>query len=250
MDGGTEVLDILICEDIDEQRENLNKIIDFVICKENLNAKIAVSAKDPNRIIDYVDTNRGVGVYILDIDLRCRMNGIQLAEKIRKVDQEGFIIFVTTHAEMSYLTFKYKVEAMDYIIKDDFEELKRKINECLVEAHKRYLSRHENGNSDYFILSVNDRMINIRFNDILFFETSDTVHKVVVHAVNEQLEFYAKLKDIEAKLDSRFYRCHKAFIVNKNNIHSIDKGSRVIHMTNGEECLISIRALKALLNEI
>jgi two-component system, LytTR family, response regulator AgrA len=250
MDGGTAMLNIYICEDNDVQRENFNKIVDFAISRDDLNAHIAVSTKDPDKIIDYVDTHRGVGVYILDIDLRCDINGIQLGEKIRKLDQEGFIIFATTHAEMSYLTFKYKVEAMDYIIKEDFADLKTRIEECLLEAHTRYISKIKNGNSDNFVLDINDRIISIKFDDILFFETSDTVHKVRVHAVNKQLEFYAQLKDIEEKLDNRFYRCHKAFIVNRNNIQGIDKLNRIIHMTNGENCLVSVRALKGLLKSI
>lgn len=49
------------------------------------------------------------------------MNGFELAQEIRKFDPRGFIIFITTHAELSYMTFTYKVEALDYIIKDDID---------------------------------------------------------------------------------------------------------------------------------
>ena len=33
-----------------------------------------------------------------------------------------------THAEMSYLTFLYKVEAMDYIIKDNYKNISKRMN--------------------------------------------------------------------------------------------------------------------------
>ena len=55
-------------------------------------------------------------------DLGADINGINLGEEIRQLDPTGYIIFITTHAELSHLTFKYKVEALDYIIKDDFSE--------------------------------------------------------------------------------------------------------------------------------
>ena len=60
------------------------------------------------------------------------------------------------------------------------------------------------------------------------------------------MEFYGKMKDLEGKLDQRFYRCHRSFIVNTTNIKSVDIQNRIVHMVNGEECLISSRLLKGL----
>ncbi|WP_241960035.1 PfkB family carbohydrate kinase, partial [Staphylococcus gallinarum] len=42
----------------------------------------------------------------------------KLASEIRKHDPVGNIIFVTSHSELTYLTFVYKVAAMDFIFKD------------------------------------------------------------------------------------------------------------------------------------
>ena len=55
------------------------------------------------------------------------MNGIKLGSEIRKHDPVGNIIFVTSHSELTYLTFVYKVAAMDFIFKDDPSELKTKL---------------------------------------------------------------------------------------------------------------------------
>ena len=54
-----------------------------------------------------------------------------MAEKIRDIDSLGYIIFITTHSELTYLTFKYRVEAMDFILKDNVNEIDFRINECL-----------------------------------------------------------------------------------------------------------------------
>ena len=54
-----------------------------------------------------------------DIQLEADINGIKLGSEIRKYDPIGNIIFVTSHSELTYLTFVYKVSAMDFIFKDD-----------------------------------------------------------------------------------------------------------------------------------
>ena len=66
-----------------------------------------------------------IGCYFLDIQLEADMNGIKLGSEIRKHDPVGNIIFVTSHSELTYLTFVYKVAAMDFIFKDDPSELKQ-----------------------------------------------------------------------------------------------------------------------------
>lgn len=239
------MLKIFVCEDNKEQRDRFAKIIKDVIIIENFDMELALAADKPEEIVAYISENTVSGLYFLDIDLKAAMNGIELAAKIRKYDPRGFIVFVTTHAEMSYLTFMYKVEAMDYIIKDNYSNIKERIHQCITDAHTKYTAKTTDLQK-IFSLKTEDKIINIEYNRILFFETSPTIHKIIVHAVDRQIEFYAKMKDIEEKLDERFYRCHKSYIVNKDNIKEIDISNRCIYMINGEECLISTRLLKGL----
>lgn len=239
------MLNIFICEDTVEQREKITKIIKDIIIIENLDMEVNLSTGNPNEIINYVKENNGSGLYFLDIDLKSKINGITLATEIRKYDPRGFIVFVTTHAEMSYLTFIYKVEAMDYIIKDNYSNIKERVYQCIVDANTKYLATVTEIQKN-FTMKVDDKVINIEFNKILFFETSNIIHKVIIHAVDRQIEFYAKMKDIEDSLDERFYRCHRSYLVNKKNIKEIDVKNRIAYMINGEECLISSRLIKGL----
>lgn len=239
------MLRIFICEDTKEQRERFSKIIEDIMLIENFDMELTLAATKPDEIIDYISENDVSGLYFLDIDLKSSMNGIELATKIREYDPRGFIVFVTTHSEMSYLTFIYKVEAMDYIIKDNYNNIKDRIHQCIINANKKY-SAKATDLQKVFSIKADDKIINIEYNKILFFETSPTIHKVIVHAIDRQIEFYAKMKEIENMLDSRFYRAHKSFIVNKDNIREIDLNNRCMYMVNGEECLISTRMLKGL----
>ncbi|MHC1685337.1 MAG: LytR/AlgR family response regulator transcription factor [Clostridiaceae bacterium] len=234
------MLKIFVCEDDISQRQRITKYIKNSILIERFDMEVALSTGNPNEIINYCRENANQGVYFLDIDLKSDINGIILASEIRNFDPLGFIIFITTHSELTHLTFKYKVEAMDYIIKDDFNKLSSNIHQCIKDVNsKYYLNSPKHGKK--FNFKINNKVINIDYNDILFFETASKARRIVIHALDRQIEFYALISDIEKKVDERFYRCHKSYLVNKDNIREIDFKKRIIYMIDGQECLISMR---------
>jgi two-component system response regulator AgrA len=239
------MLNIYLCEDNDQYRENIAQCIKNSIMIENLDAKLYLVTADPHSIIKATKATAEVGLYFLDIDLKSDINGIVLAREIRKDDPRCFIVFVTAHAEMSYMTFIYKVEALDFVLKDHGSQIKMRIHECILEACLRYESINNNIQKTLNI-KCGDKKIAIDYNEILFIETSLNIHKVVLHAKCRQIEFYAKIKELEMQLDERFYRCHRSYIVNKNNIKEIDLANRIIIMVNDESCFVSTRMMKEL----
>lgn len=239
------MLKVYVCEDIEAQRNRIRKVVENVILMENLDMELAIVTEDPHLVLERVQTTEDVGIYFLDIDLKSDMNGLALAKEIRQYDPRGFIIFVTTHSEMSYMTFIYKLEAMDFILKDNEDEIKERVYQCILKANQRYTSSHNNLQAN-FTLKVNEKRITIHYEDILFFETSTNVHKVILHGKNRMIEFNGKLKEIAESLDERFYRCHRSYLVNKDNIKEINLQERLIYMQNGEKCLISSRMMKGL----
>ena len=90
------------------------------------------------------------------------------------------------------------------------------------------------------------RQIKILLKDIVFIETSTNSHKIIIHESNRKTEIFTTLKEISKNLDDRFYRCHRAYIVNKNRIKEINKINRIVYMDNGAECLASFRLIKGL----
>lgn len=239
------MLKVFICEDDKNQLDKINKYVESIIFAEDLDMDISLATSNPYDILNFLESNNVNGLYILDVDLKTSINGIELAEKIREYDPRGFIVFITAHSEMSYLTFKYKVEAMDYIIKDDYKEIKDRIHECILYACKRY-SSPSNTIQEVFTLESDGQIINIEYDKIIFFETSHIPHKIILHTINRRIEFYDSMKNIEEQLSEKFYRCHESFIVNTNNIKKVDKLKRTIHMINGQKCVASIRKIRKL----
>lgn len=242
------MIKIFICEDNVEERKRIKNIIKSALLMEQFNMKIFISTGDPYEIIEEVKSNPATGLYFLDVDLNAEINGIQLAEQIRKYDPRGFIVFITTHEEMSHLTFLYKVEALDYIYKDNFQTVPLKIQECMKNVDSK--ANHDPEPFEKtFSAKVSGNIITVKQADIIYFETSSTIHKVVLHTENRRLEFYDKMKNLEKVLGEPFFRCHNSFLINKNHLVEINTRERIAHMSNGDECLLSIRSLKKLSEE-
>lgn len=243
------MLDIIICEDDVHQREEIEMIVKESLQSLKINSTIALSVSQPELIINQLRSTKNVSfIYFLDIGLGCDMNGIELAKEIRKYDAKGYIVFITSHAELTLLTFEFKVQALDYIIKTDFSTMKSKITECIAEANKNYNKACLTEKSIYTI-DTSDSIIRLKHDDILFFETTEKKHKIRIHTFEKQIEFYGSLKEIQNELPSNYYKSHRAFIVNTDNIKSIDKKKLVINMKNGEICYISLRYLKGLIEK-
>lgn len=219
------------------------QILQNTVLIEELDMQLVLDAGDPYVLLEKVKTNQNTGIYFLDIDLNSDMNGMKLAQQIRLYDPRGFIIFITAHSELSYMTFQYRVEAMDFVLKDNPAEAKVKIRECLLNAMERY-TLQTNKTHKVYTTQVGGRKISVDYEDIFFFETSSNIHKVILHAKDRQIEFSSSIKELTSTLGDNFVRCHRSFLVNRNNIKEVDAKNRIIYFTNGETCLMSTRMMK------
>ena len=95
-------------------------------------------------------------------------------------------------------------------------------------------------------INFGDRTIKFSYDEILFFETTNVDHKLRLHTNSGHFEFYGKMKDLEDKLPEYFNKTHRSYLVNKNNIKSINKKTNIISMVNDETCYASTLYLKGL----
>ena len=121
------MLDIFVCEDNAAQRQTIVQTIQNTILIEELDMQLVLNTGDPYVLLEKIKNSQNTGIYFLDIDLGSDINGMKLAQLIRLYDPRGFIIFITAHSELSYMTFQYQVEAMDFVLKDTPDEAKVKI---------------------------------------------------------------------------------------------------------------------------
>lgn len=240
------MLNVYVCEDNPKQLKNIVDMVSGTISIENFDMKIALYTTNPQEILAALAESSQTGLYFLDVDLKSNINGLTLAKEIRKYDPRGFIVFITTHAELSYLTFLYKVEAMDYIIKDTPNAIKERVHQCICDAYEKYTAL-TNKTHHNISFRIGDKHVFIKVDDIVYIEPSPNIHKIILHTVDGMTEINVTMKELESQLDGRFYRCHKSCIINKEYISVIDSKNHVVIMTNGDECPASTRLIKGLL---
>ena len=212
---------------------------------EQLDMQLACASTTSGKILEQAKKSENTGVFFLDICLQSEMTGLILAQELRKIQPRCFIIFITSHSEMSILRFQYKVEALDFIIKDSSENIRKRIHECLMDINKKILTVNKKQQKS-ILITQNDRLIAVDYDEVLFFETSENNHKIILHAKKRVVEFTGHLKSVEVQLDYRFYRCHRSYIVNTDNIKEVNFQKLTSYMENGEICPISVRAKTSL----
>jgi len=244
------MLSVFACDDNLVYLNKLSNWIESYISLHELCFEFALNTTNPDEIIQKVKSSSNInGLYFLDIELGAKCNGIQVARVIRKYDPRAFIVFITSHPQYMPLTFEYRVEALDYISKVDKETIIcKKVHACLQDAYTKHLVR---ANEECFTFKViGGHSIFCKYSDILFFETDpNNANRLILHTKNRHYTFYNSLDKICKVLPSElFFRCHKSYIVNMNNLpkfnnetyHVYESGFCII-MQNGAECLVSRR---------
>lgn len=236
------MIPIYICEDNRQQLEMFSRIIRDYLEFEEPDMKLALAAADPYELLKMLREQKDTGLYFLDIDLQSDISGLELAQKIREHDPRGYIVFITTHSEMLSLTFRYQVEAMDFIMKDQPDQLAARLRQCIKTALQNYTVLQKK--QDKIIpLKIDKHTVNLNQNDIIFIESDPTPHRLVIHTRCGIKRVSGSLKELENTLDSHFFRCHNSILANTAHIASFDRAHHELVMDNGEVCPVSLRML-------
>jgi len=245
------MMHILICEDDIGQRTHIESIVKKTITTEDFKMKLILSSGNPMDVLAYLKAYPDKrGLYFLDIDLQHNeLDGIKLGKIIRETDPLAKIVFITTHSELAHLTFQHKLSAMDYIVKGSPKEVEMQIIECILLAHERYLEK-KSELMRHFTLNANGEVWNIPYSDILFFETHPKItERMILHMTNSEIDFRGTIGKIAA-LVPEFYRCHKSFLVNPEQILRVDKVMRQAEMTDGSFVHIAAKKMSTLMGMI
>lgn len=100
-----------------------------------------------------------------------------------------------------------------------------------------------------FVFTNAQNQIVVKFNDLIYFETSPTIHKVLLRMSHGEVEFYGKVSEI-AKADHRLYQTYRSFVVNPKKVKEVDKKQQVAIMETGDCVPISRTKMKGLIHRI
>lgn len=243
------MLPIYICEDEGQIREAERRWLEKQILIEGYDMEVALCTGSPEELLEALKEERRQGIYFLDVELKGEsMDGFGLGQEIRKLDSRGFLVYVTAFQELAFETFRYHLEALDYICKQDVKGVYEGISRCLRIIEAR-VGAEQGERQEYFTVKTLDIIRHIPISDILYFATSGRTHRIELHAGQERLDFLGSIQELEERLKERFLRVHRAYLVQICHIAEVDFKNKEVVLKNEEHCPFS-RAARQKLREL
>lgn len=211
---------VAICEDERYILEELRKKVEKYINRKSLDASIKTFTSGE----ELLKAKKKFDIILLDLMLP----GIDGLEVARQISCRSRIIFVTSYRE--YAVEAFDANAVHYLVKPVTEER-------LFLALDRAVNQTEQMDNQSLTLMKSGKTQVIFIRDILYCEVFN--HQVRIHTVHGTYDYFGTLDMLETKLDERFFRCHRSFVVNMSCVAGQEKGVAIL--TNGERIFISRR---------
>ncbi len=161
--------------------------------------------------LDLIRSPENHDIVFLDIQMG-KLDGLETARFIRKIDKESILIFVTNMAQFAIKG--YEVDALDFILKPASTA---SIAYVLDKAMKRL---DGGGSKTQFSLKTSEGTISLSASDIAYVEVFD--HNLVYHTTKGEYTVRGKLGDVSEKLSpDRFVMCNRSFIVNLRHVSNV-----------------------------
>ncbi|SEQ52216.1 two component transcriptional regulator, LytTR family [Ignavigranum ruoffiae] len=245
------MLNIFVMEDQAIENQGLSNFISHYLEEQGIAGQIVFSGYQDYDLLSQLHSFTGQRtLFFLDVDLgQEQLNGIQLGAEIRRQLPLARIVFVTTHEEMALLTFKYSVEALDYIIKDQAENFYQRVAYCINLVAENEQGFTDSRQEDSFILKLGDQVRIFDRADILCLEKVKLSRQVVLTTLTGQLQFAGTLNELAVELPT-FIRIHRGCLINPQHIQSISKEGHSVTLTGGYTCPIARRKVKELVKQM
>ena len=142
------------------------------------------------------------------------ISGIELAQKFRELQYNGYIIFLTTVNDFAAQAFG--VGAFDYLLKPAAKPAIKKLMDRLLDNYKK-------SDSEGFNIKLKTEILRIKFRELMFVEVKN--HNLYFHlSGGKTVKAYAQLKEYSNAIlaDARMIRANNSFIANIDYIKSFE----------------------------
>lgn len=195
----TELLKIAVCDDEAVFQDRFCERLGTFFRQEKIEAGILrfLSGRELLASAEKLD------VVFLDIRMT-PPDGFETAQKLRSRGFRGFLIFLTVLPEFVWNAFE--VGAFDYLLKPLQEDR-------FVRTMRRLLSAIRDPDENRLLIRRgNDRLL-LPYAQIAYCESIG--RKIYLHLQDGAvLDYYDRMESLEKKLDARFFRCHRSYLVN------------------------------------
>ena len=156
-------------------------------------------------------------IILMDIEMP-NTDGMTAAKKIRMIDSEVIIIFITNMAK--YAIKGYEVNALDFVLKPiNYFLFTLKMDNAI-----KMIKRRE-GKS--ILLFLDNTMKKVTTSDIYYIEVMK--HDIYYHTIDGVVKQQGSLKDVEKILMGEpFKRCNNCYLVNLKYVSGIEQNTVVV----------------------
>ncbi len=216
------MIHIAICDDEKHMSDQIRAMASDFFRKKNREIRLRTFLSGEKLLND----EGQIDILFLDIQMK-GMDGLETARKLRAGQFRGFLIFITVLKEMVFQSFE--VQAYDYLVKPVDEKQFGKTMERL------YTSMQNSGENSLLVQKGYEGRI-IREDEIVFCEVID--RKIYLNlASGEVVNYYERIENLETKLGSHFFRCHRSYLINLKHLKGYKNGTAC--MDNGKEVPVS-----------
>ncbi|GFI10318.1 transcriptional regulatory protein BtsR [Lachnospiraceae bacterium] len=213
---------IAICDDEKHMSDHIRSFVFDFFRKKNREISLRMFSSG-EELLSY---NGQLDLLFLDIQMK-DMDGMETARKLRAGQFRGVLIFITVLKEMVFQSFE--VQAYDYLVKPVDKKQFEKTME-------RLYASMQNASEDSLLVQKGYEGRIIPKDEIVFCEIID--RKIYLHLVSgEVVDYYERIEKLETKLDNRFYRCHRSYLINLKHLKGYKNGTAC--MDNGKEIPVS-----------
>src|SRR3989339_1410615 len=222
------MLRIVVCEDNISYLNYTVTLIEKILNRNNIQGKVIFKTSNSNEIKNNIKNN-WADIYFLDINLNDNITGYMIAENIRKVDINAYIVFISGHLE--YVLHAFKVQPFDFLPKPVSEEI---LEKCILKIEQNYYSQNIENHSCFKHIEIKTGSIvhKVKTNIIVYIERLKS--KTIIYTQNSEISCNFTLRIMHKMIDDEnFIRCHKSFIANKTLIDKICLKEKKIYFETG-----------------
>lgn len=214
---------IAICDDSCEFRQQISDYVrPYQFIYPEIKQKEFSSGEE---LVGAYSAGQRFDILFLDIKMK-DIDGIEAAKKIRSIDRDVLIIFVTGYVD--YVPETFRVGAFQFLLKPvSKSEFKRDFERAVdfyKISHFKYLVRWKDTTSV------------IEIKDIYYIEAAN--RHLTVHTAKSSVECVGRIVQEEKKLVGyNIVKCHRSYMINLCHVKQIDN-TKVL-LTNGKQIPVS-----------